>query len=98
MQPELSLAWIELLALVLGPTGAAWVGVRAGLNGQRHRLERVENSLSRIEDRLGRDHEALIKLETNHLGLVRDFKDMREHGCRQLQNHLQVLRQLDDMD
>lgn len=98
MQPEFSLAWIELVALALGPTGAAWVGVRAGLNGQRNRLERVEQSLSRIEDKLERDHESLVKLEANHISLVRDFHNMRDYGCRQLQNHLNILRQLDDTD
>ena len=96
MGEPFTLAWVELLAIILGPTGAAWVGVRAGLNGQRARLERVENALSRIEDKVGQDHDQLVRLERDHMGVVRDIKQIREYGCRQLQNHLQVLRQFDD--
>ena len=28
-------AWMQVMALVLGPTGGAWLGVKAALNGLR---------------------------------------------------------------
>jgi hypothetical protein len=107
--PEFTLGWMQLAALIFGPTGAAWVGVKAGLNGQRARLisveaehrasmKRMETSLSRIENRMSMDHDDLIKLQANHMELVRDLKYLRETGCKQLSNHLSILRQLEQED
>jgi hypothetical protein len=39
----------QLLALVLGPTGAAYVGVKVALNGTVERVRRIEGKLDTVE-------------------------------------------------
>lgn len=53
MTPEII---IGVVALILGPTGGVYVGIRAGLNGTRESVRRIEMDtkvrLSRIEEKV----------------------------------------------
>ena len=60
-----------LLSLLAIPAagGAAYGGVRAGLNGCRRSLESIERIVSRLDDRVDTHAEriATLEVETTHL-------------------------------
>ena len=60
MNPET----IQSLALVLGPAGAAWVGVKVGLNGLRARVEKIEKVTDETRHHVGTHGERLARIET----------------------------------
>ena len=41
---------VQLVSVVLGPAGAAFVAVKASLNGTRSRVQRIETSVDRITE------------------------------------------------
>lgn len=43
----------QLLAAVLGPAGAAWVGVKVSLNGTVSRVTRIESKVDAVEKEIG---------------------------------------------
>ena len=61
-------ALLSLLAIPAA-AGAAYGGVRAGLNGCRRNLESIERIVSRLDDRVDTHAERLATLEaeTTHL-------------------------------
>lgn len=50
MQPEYILGAV---AIILGPTGAAWAGVHFGMKSMCERMEKVEERQEKHDDRLG---------------------------------------------
>jgi hypothetical protein len=93
---------IELLALLLGPTGAAWVGVRAGLNGAKQDIKDIKNDsrdakiemkeLSRaiLDNRI-----AIRELQIEHRTMNEGINDLYKDGCTQLQRHLSLLHEIE---
>lgn len=94
MTPDLSLA--AVIAIVLGPTGAAWVGVRAGLNGTRATLKRVEQTLERVTDRQQHQSEAIISLRHKHDEVERIADTLYRDGCNRLRQHQNLLVRMDE--
>lgn len=45
---------VQTASYILGPAGAAYVSVRVALNGQGKRLERIEELMDNVRDRLAR--------------------------------------------
>lgn len=56
---DLATSVIVLLAMVLGPSGAAWVGVKVGLNGLRSSVRQLREDNSRDHAELWRGIEAV---------------------------------------
>lgn len=48
--------------------GAAFAGVKVGLNGQKERLVRVEDRLERVDQAVGRISTQVARLEGHQLG------------------------------
>ncbi len=44
---------LQVLALALGPAGAAWVGVKVALNGTVERVRRIEGKVDGVEKDVG---------------------------------------------
>lgn len=44
----------QILAIVLGPSGAAWATIKVTLNGTAKRVERMETKLDDVRDRVTR--------------------------------------------
>lgn len=40
--------WVSFMTIILGPTGAAWVGVRTALNGTRERVRKIDEVTSHM--------------------------------------------------
>lgn len=55
---------IQLALVVLGPTGAAWVGVRASLNGTRRAVAETRQDVKEIRAVLGQHGDRLTRIET----------------------------------
>lgn len=55
--------WVTAASVVLGPTGAAWVGVRTALNGTRERVKRIDKTLDRMDGDLTEVRERVSKIE-----------------------------------
>lgn len=45
---------IQLAALVLGPTGAVWVSVKASLNGMRDDVRELKHDMKDVRERVAR--------------------------------------------
>jgi hypothetical protein len=64
MDPQM----FALLAMMLGPAGAAWVGVKVSLNGTRDRVKNIDAKLDRlVADNVGEHsefRERLTRAET----------------------------------
>ena len=61
----------ELLSLLAVPAaaGAAWAGVKAGLNGARHSIVQIEKIINRLDEKVDRHGERItaIEVETSNL-------------------------------
>ena len=55
----------EILSLLAIPAaaGAAWAGVKSGLNGARQSIMQIEKIVSRLDDKVDSHGEAIVKLE-----------------------------------
>ena len=55
----------ELLSLLAIPAaaGAAWAGVKAGLNGARHSIMQIERIVSRLDEKVDTHGERLVATE-----------------------------------
>lgn len=60
--------WATLAAVVFGPTGAAWVGVRTALNGTRERVKKIDATVDRMGSEVTDVRERVSKIEGS-LGL-----------------------------
>lgn len=50
--------WIEVLGVVLGPAGAAWIAVKVALNGARQDIRDIKSSVGELtsaQNATGRD-------------------------------------------
>jgi len=45
---------IQLAVLVLGPTGAVWVSVKASLNGMREDVRELKHDMKDVRERVAR--------------------------------------------
>lgn len=54
---------IQFVAVVLGPTGAAWWGVKASLNGTRRAVAETRDDVKEIRTTLGQHGERLARIE-----------------------------------
>ncbi|HEX6938674.1 MAG TPA: hypothetical protein VF158_04630 [Longimicrobiales bacterium] len=54
---------IQLAVVVLGPTGAAWVGVRGALNGTRSNIETLASDVREMRHDLADLRERVAGLE-----------------------------------
>ena len=56
----------ELLALLAIPAagGAAWAGVKSGLNGARESIAQIERIVSRLDEKVDSHGERLAAVET----------------------------------
>src|SRR5690606_4952849 len=54
---------IQLLIVILGPTGAAWAGVRAALNGTRRNVESLTTDVREMRNDLADLRERVAGLE-----------------------------------
>ena len=55
----------ELLSLLAIPAaaGAAWAGVKSGLNGARQSIVQIEKIVTRLDDKVGSHGERITALE-----------------------------------
>lgn len=53
----------QLIALILGPTGAAYVGVKVALNGTVERVRRTEQKVDAIEGEVSKVRVAVARLQ-----------------------------------
>ena len=55
----------ELLTLLAIPAagGAAWAGVKSGLNGARHSITQIEKIVTRLDDKVDSHGERITALE-----------------------------------
>ena len=54
-------AW-QLLALVLGPSGAAWVGVKMALNGTREQVKDLKGDIKALSKDVRDNRDHIIRL------------------------------------
>ena len=63
----------ELLSLLAVPAaaGAAWAGVKSGLNGARHSIQQIERIVTRRDEKVDRHGEKISALEVKTENLNR---------------------------
>jgi len=59
---------LSTLAVILGPTGAAWVGVRTALNGTRERVKQIDAGVEHLRMQMSDVRDRVSKIEGS-LGL-----------------------------
>lgn len=59
---------IGALGLILGPAGAAWIGVRVAMNGMRQSLQRVELKVDNINGRVTANAVDIARLDEHCRG------------------------------
>jgi len=61
----------ELLSLLAVPAaaGAAWAGVKVGLNGARQNIARIETIVNRLDEKIDGHTERISKLEVELINL-----------------------------
>jgi hypothetical protein len=61
----------ELLSLLAVPAaaGAAWAGVKAGLNGARQNIARIESIVNRLDEKIDSHTERISRLEVELINL-----------------------------
>lgn len=52
---------LQTLAMILGPTGAAYAGVKVSLNGTKARVERIENKFDAYIDTTVKENNELLQ-------------------------------------
>jgi len=57
---------VEFLSLLAIPAaaGAAWAGVKSGLNGARQSIAQIERIVTRLDDKVDSHGERITRLET----------------------------------
>ena len=63
----------ELLSLLAVPAaaGAAWAGVKSGLNGARQSIQQIERIVTRLDEKVDRHGEKISALEVKTENLNR---------------------------
>ena len=56
----------QLLTVILGPTGGAWMGVKMSLNGMKARQQAMDGKLDGLARGQAKHGERLARLETIH--------------------------------
>ena len=56
--------FVQIAGVVLGPAGAAWLGVKMSLNGLKQRVASMEGKLDSLADSHGIIRERLARVET----------------------------------
>jgi hypothetical protein len=61
----------ELLALLAIPAagGAAWAGVKSGLNGARHSIAQIERIVNRLDEKVDNHGERITALEVETVNI-----------------------------
>ena len=68
----------ELLALLAIPAagGAAWAGVKSGLNGARESIVQIERIVNRLDEKVDDHGERLASVETETANLKERFSNV----------------------
>lgn len=70
--------WVQLVALILGPSGVAWATIKATLNGARGDIKEIKGAALRTESKIGIMSESVARLEertTNHGERIRRLEN-----------------------
>ena len=69
----------ELLALLAIPAagGAAWAGVKSGLNGARESIAQIERIVNRLDEKVDNHGERLASVETETANLKERLSSAR---------------------
>ena len=72
----------ELLALLAIPAagGAAWAGVKSGLNGARQSIAQIERIVNRLDEKVDNHGERLAAVETETENLKERVADAEKRG------------------
>jgi hypothetical protein len=72
----------ELLALLAIPAagGAAWAGVKSGLNGARASIAQIERIVNRLDNKVDSHGERLAAVETETENLKERITNVRKRG------------------
>jgi alanine dehydrogenase len=72
----------ELLALLAIPAagGAAWAGVKSGLNGARASIAQIERIVNRLDNKVDSHGERLAAVETEAENLKERVADAEKRG------------------
>lgn len=54
----------EIVVLVFGPTGGAWIGVKSSLNGMRGDIKEIKGDVKELRAGHHENRERIIKLES----------------------------------
>jgi hypothetical protein len=67
----------ELLSLLAVPAaaGAAWAGVKSGLNGARESIVQIERIVNRLDDKVDTHGERIAAIEVETSNLKERFDD-----------------------
>jgi hypothetical protein len=67
----------ELLSLLAVPAaaGAAWAGVKSGLNGARESIVQIERIVNRLDDKVDTHGERITAIEVETSNLKERFDD-----------------------
>tara|TARA_R110002033_G_scaffold154190_1_gene190623 strand:- start:371 stop:622 length:252 start_codon:yes stop_codon:yes gene_type:complete len=70
----------EMLSLLAVPAaaGAAWAGVKSGLNGARHSIAQIEKIVTRLDDKVDSHGERLAAVEKETENLKERLIDARK--------------------
>ena len=70
----------ELLALLAIPAagGAAWAGVKSGLNGARESIVQIERIVNRLDEKVDSHGERLAAVETETENLKERVNDVQK--------------------
>jgi len=66
---ESELGTILSLLAVPAAAGAAWAGVKSGLNGARQSIVQIERIVTRLDDKVDTHGERITRLETETINL-----------------------------
>ncbi len=55
--------WWQIAAMILGPSGTAYVGVKVSLNGLQRGQNRIFKHLSKVDTRLNEHGERIATIE-----------------------------------
>ena len=56
-------AWVQTIALILGPSGVVWATVKATLNGAREDIRKTAATVERIDAKLNATAETAARLD-----------------------------------
>lgn len=58
---------VEVVLVIAGPTGAAWAGVRAGLNGTRQHVKDLTAEMREVRRELSDVRERVARVEAQYV-------------------------------